>query len=107
NAAVTVQFIAAPLMSLEEAVAIYYDSATGTIKRTTSTNMTNPSNPAWAPANEFVPSALSLQFAYFDATGNPIIPDSLANRTLVARVDIKMAVQTVQSLANGSWPVFS
>src|SRR5688572_2125628 len=46
------RFNATPAISLEEAIAVYRDIPTGSIRRTTSTNMADPTNPGWAPANE-------------------------------------------------------
>jgi hypothetical protein len=93
--------------SLEEAIAIYNDSSTATMRRTTATNMTNPSSPAWAPANELATNVTSLNFDYFDRSGNSISSPSLAdiaNRARVARIDIQLTVQATQELSNHTRP---
>src|SRR5580765_8145081 len=42
NAGVTVQFPSSPTISLEEAIAIYLDTSTGSMRRTTATNTSDP-----------------------------------------------------------------
>lgn len=106
-AGATVEFPDAPLMSLEEAVALYYDSSTGAMRRTTATDMTDPVHPLWAPANELVSNVTQLHFDYFDQSGNSVNPDTPVNRTSIARVDIRLAVQTAQDLRNHTRPGFA
>jgi len=103
----TVQFPDSPTMTLEEAIAFYHDSSTGSMRRTTATNMTDPVHPLWAPANELVSNVRQLQFDYFDRFGSPVDPDTLANRARIARVDIRLTVQTAQDLRNHSRPTFA
>jgi hypothetical protein len=107
NAGVTIQFAAFPMMSLEEAIAIYQDSSTGSLRRTTATNMSDPVHPAWAPANELSSNVTQVQFDYFDRFGNVVTPDTLANRARIERVDIRLAVQTAQELRNHTRPIFA
>jgi hypothetical protein len=102
NAGAVVQFPTSPTMSLEEAVAIYHDSPTGSVRRTTATNMSDPVRPTWAPANELASNVTRLHFDYFDRFGNIVIPDTLENRARIARVDIQLAIQTAQELRNHS-----
>jgi hypothetical protein len=107
NAGVTIQFPAFPTMSLEEAIALYQDSSTGSLRRTTATNMSDPVHPAWAPANELSSNVTQVQFDYFDRFGNVVTPDTLANRARIERVDIRLAVQTAQELRNHTRPIFA
>jgi prepilin-type N-terminal cleavage/methylation domain-containing protein len=107
NTGGTVQFPAFPTMSLEEAIAIYLDSSTGSMRRTTTTNMNDPVHPSWAPANELSSNVTQLHFEYFDRFGNVIIPDTLANRARIERADIRLVVQTAQELRNHTRPAFA
>ena len=99
-----VSFTVSPTMSLEEAVAIYRDSPSGTLRRTTSSNMTSPLNPVWSPANELATNVTLLNFTYFDRSGSMVTPDTLANRSRIVRVDICLTVQTTQELRNHTRP---
>jgi len=94
-------------ISLEEAVALYLDRASGTVKRTTATNMTDPLNPTWVPANELMPNATQLQIDYFDSSGLPLNIDAPAERAKVAQVEIHLVVQTATSLSNHTRPNFA
>jgi prepilin-type N-terminal cleavage/methylation domain-containing protein len=107
NTGSTVQFPAFPTMSLEEAIAIYQDSATGSLRRTTATNMSDPIHPTWAPANELSSNVTDFQLDYFDRFGNIVIPDTLSNRARIERVNIRLSVQTAQELRNHSRPTFA
>jgi prepilin-type N-terminal cleavage/methylation domain-containing protein len=107
NTGGTVQFPSFPTMSLEEAIAIYLDSSTGSMRRTTTTNMTDPVHPSWAPANELSSNVTQLHFEYFDRFGNVVIPDTLANRARIERADIRLVVQTAQELRNHTRPAFA
>jgi prepilin-type N-terminal cleavage/methylation domain-containing protein len=107
NTGGTIHFPAFPAMSLEEAIAIYQDSSTGSLRRTTSTNMSDPVHPTWAPANELSSNVTQLHFEYFDRFGNIVIPDTLANRSGIERVDIRLSVQTAQELRNHTRPIFA
>jgi hypothetical protein len=107
NAGSTVQFPAFPTLSLEEAIAIYQDSSTGSLRRTTATNMNDSLHPTWAPANELSSNVTHLQLDYFDCFGKVVIPDTLVNRARIERVDIHLTVQTAQELRNRSRPTFA
>jgi hypothetical protein len=98
------QFTSSPSISLEEAVAIYLDTSTLTIRRTTATDMSSTTSPTWAGANDLVANAVSLTFTYYDKFDNVISPSTLANRALVARVDAQVVVQTSAALSNGQRP---
>jgi prepilin-type N-terminal cleavage/methylation domain-containing protein len=102
NAGGTVEFQASPTMSLEEVIAIYQDSFSGSMRRTTATSMSDPVHPSWAPANELSSNVTLLRFDYFDRFGNIVIPDTLANRARIERVEIRLAVHTAQELTNHS-----
>lgn len=103
----TVQFPTPPTMSMEEAIALYQDGSTGSMRRTTATNMSDPIHPSWAPANDLCANVEQLHFDYFDRSGNVIIPDTLANRGRIERVDIRLTVQTAQELRNHTRPTFA
>jgi len=106
-AGVAAVFPASPSMALEEAIALYFDSSSNSMRRTTATSMIDPIRPTWAPANELVASVTQLRFDYFDAAGASITPDSLANRARVVCVDIRLVVRTAQELRNRSRPEFA
>jgi Tfp pilus assembly protein PilW len=95
------QFAVSPTVSLEEAIAIYRDSS-GTLRHTTATNTANPASPVWAPANDMVTNVSLLQFDYFDSAGLPVVPDTLANRWAIARIDVRIVVESTQELSNHS-----
>jgi len=101
------RFPAFPTISLEEAIAIYRDDITGAVRRTTATNLNDPVNPSWAPANELVTNVTLLHFDYLDTSGNPVTPDTLANRARIARVDIRLSAQTNQDLSNHTRPAYA
>jgi prepilin-type N-terminal cleavage/methylation domain-containing protein len=107
NVSGTVQFPDFPTMSLEEVIAIYQDSATGSMRRTTATNSSDPVHPSWAPANELSSNVTQLHFEYFDRFGNIVIPDTLTNRVRIERVDVRLTVQTAQELRNHTRPIFA
>jgi len=107
NAGTTVHFPASPTVSLEEVIAIYQDSSSGSVRRTTATSMNDPLHPSWAPANELSSNVTQLHFDYFDRFGNKVIPDTLANRARIERVDIRLAVQTAQELSNHARQTFA
>jgi hypothetical protein len=107
NVGATVQFPASPLMALEEAISIYQDFSTGSMRRTTATNMSDPVHPLWAPANELSSNVTRLHFDYFDRGGSIVIPDTLANRASIARVGIQLTVQTAQELRNQTRSTFA
>ena len=107
NASPTVQFRASPTVSLEEVIAIYQDSFSGSMRRTTATSMSDPVHPSWAPANELSSNVILLRFDYFDHFGNIVIPDTLTNRARIERVDIRLVVQTAQELSNHARQTFA
>jgi hypothetical protein len=94
-------------MALEEAIALYLDNPSGTMKRTTATNMTDPINPAWAPANELMPNVTSLQLDYYDESGVPLDIGMLTERAKVAQVEIHLVVQTAAELSNHTRPSYA
>jgi hypothetical protein len=102
-----IQFPTFPAVALEEAIAIYFDSATNTVRRTTATSMANPTNPLWAAANDLVSDATLLHFDYFDRSGNSITPTTLTDRARGARVDIRLIVQTAEALSNHTRPTYA
>jgi hypothetical protein len=101
------EFSVSPVISLDEAVSLYWDSATKGLRRTTATNTTNPSSPAWAPANELATNVVALNFRYFDQDGVLVIPDTLEHRSQVASIEIRVAVCASAPLSDGSRPVYA
>jgi len=105
SAGAIVHFIAAPTVSLEEAVSIYL--AAGSVRRATANDMTDPANPGWAAANEIGRSFSALTFTYYDARGNVVVPNALALRAIIARVDISLTVRAADRLTDASQPQYS
>jgi hypothetical protein len=105
NMDTTVHFTGLPTVALEEAVSIYLNG--GSVRRATGTDMTNPAGPIWSVANEIGKNFTSLNFAYYDKNDNALDPTTLANRTSIARVDIRLTVQTSNPLSNGIQPSYS
>jgi hypothetical protein len=97
-----VHFIATPTVSLEEAVSIYLTA--GSVRRATANDMTDPASPGWAAANEIGRSFSSLTFTYYDAFDNIVVPNALAIRAVIARVDINLTVKAADRLTDGSQP---
>jgi Tfp pilus assembly protein PilW len=101
------EFSSSPRMSLEEAVAFYRDNPSGTMKRTNATNMTDPVNPVWAPANELMPNVTALWFDYYDQSGVALNIDTLTGRAKVAQIEIHLVVQTAAELSNLTRPSYA
>jgi len=101
------QFTTPPAISLEEAVTIFYDPASRTVKRAAAANMTDPANPAWGPANDLAMNVVSLTFSYYDKQDNLLTPDTLVNRASIAWVEAAIAVQTSETFKNGARPSFT
>jgi hypothetical protein len=106
NAGSIIHFTSAPLVSLEEAVSIYLNGS-GSVRRATATNLTNPASPGWSPANEIGSSVAALTFTYYDASGTVVTPNSLVNRIAIARVDISVTVIAAAPLTNGTQPSYT
>jgi Tfp pilus assembly protein PilW len=100
-------FVLPPSLSLDEAVSIYRDTATNTVRRTTATNTENLAQPAWAPANELAANVSELTFLYFDAEGRQVIPDTAANRTQVALIEARVSVGSSAPLSDGARPTYA
>jgi prepilin-type N-terminal cleavage/methylation domain-containing protein len=103
----TIQFIGTLTASLEEGVSIFYDAAAKTVRRTTATDLSNPLSPTWAPANELAVNVTALSFTYFDRYGQRVTPNTLADRSIVSRVDVSITIQSETSLSTGTRPVFT
>lgn len=101
------EFVVPPAISLDEAVALFWDSATKTVRRTTATNTENSASPSWAPANELAANVVALTFVYFDAAGLPVIPDSPEHRATIASIEARAVVHTSASLSDGSRPTYA
>jgi hypothetical protein len=102
-----VRFTAAPVLSLEEAVAIYFDGAARSIRRTTATDMADPANPRWAPANEIASNITEFTISYYDVFGMAVVPDEPTRRLQVARVDLRVVGRTAAALSDGSRPAYA
>lgn len=106
DGAASLQFVGAPTIALEEAVTIYHDIATRSIRRATATDMTNPAAPVWAPANEMAARVNSFSLTYFDRTGNLAPPDTVEHRAVISRVDFEISVETEYALSSGRQPIY-
>lgn len=100
-------FASPPTLSLDEAIAIYRDAATQTVRRTTATNTEAPATPAWAPANELAANVPELAWVYYDASGVVLTPDTPARRAQVMAIEARVTVRSAASLSNGSRPTFT
>jgi len=100
-----VRFTQPPTVSLEEAVSFQLSGTA--IRRATATDMTDPTTPTWAAANEIGRNFQSLVFTYYDRKNLVVIPGSLAARLSIARIDVGLAVQPSNFLSNGKRPIYS
>ncbi len=100
----TIHFTAAPTLSLEEAVSIYLNA--GSMRRATASDFSNPASPMWNASNEIGRSLTALTLTYYDAADN-LLPPALPDRTLIARIDIRLTVQTTGVLSNGRLASYS
>jgi hypothetical protein len=101
------EFVVPPAITLDEAVALIWDSATKAVRRTTATNTENPASPSWAPANELAANVVALTFLYFDAAGLPVIPDSPERRATIASIEARVVMRASASLSDGSRPTYA
>ena len=100
-----VRFTTPPTVTLEEAVSIYL--AGGSVRRAAANDLTNPAGPSWSAANEIGKNVTELLFIYYDASGNAVVPNSLSNRMSIARVDIRLTVETAAALTDGTRRTYS
>ncbi|HET9215575.1 MAG TPA: hypothetical protein VFR18_01270 [Terriglobia bacterium] len=101
------EFAVPPVLSLDEGVAIFWDATTRTIRRTTTSNTENPTNPVWAPANELVANVAALTFAYLDADGTSVNTDTPENSSRVRGIDVRVVVRASAPLSDNSRPTYS
>jgi hypothetical protein len=101
------EFIVPPAISLDEAVSLYWDSTTKTMRRTTATNTENPADPAWAPANELSANVVALTFLYFDPAGLAVSPDTPEQRSQIASIEARVVVRASALLSDGSRPTYA
>lgn len=101
------QFVTPPALSFDEAVAIYRDSITNTIRRTTATSTESSSSPTWAPANELAANVAALTFLYYDVTGAPLTPDTPTRRSQIRSIEARVSVRSSGVLSDGSRPIYS
>jgi len=95
-----IRFTQPPIASLEEAVSFYLSGTT--LKRAMATNMTDETNPTWSMASEVGRNLRILRFTYYDRHNREVLPNSLAERRSISRVDIRLVAETVGRLSNGS-----
>ena len=93
GSAPTVQFGTAPVIGLDEAVALYFDNTTHSVRRTTSSNTTNLANPPWAPANDVGTNVTRLDFLYFDAQGNALTASTPQSRAAISSIEARVGVR--------------
>jgi Tfp pilus assembly protein PilW len=105
--AAAITFTTPPVISLDEAVAIYRDASANAVRRTTATNTENPVDPSWAPANEIATNVTGLAFIYFDAAGTPLDPSVPGFSSKVASIESRVIVRPSSPLSNGSLPSFT
>jgi hypothetical protein len=104
----TITFSTSPMVSLEEAIAIFFDPQTKSVRRATATNLSNPAAPQWGPANELAAHVVELEFQYFDARDSRLpVLDTLTARDRVARIDVQVSVEAASPLNNGALPVYT
>ena len=101
-----VQFTAPPAVSLDEAVAIYWDASANVVKRTSATSTENPASPAWAPANELATNVIAMTISYYDVSGNSLA-NIVAQQSSVAAIEANITVRASSPLSGGSRPVYS
>jgi hypothetical protein len=101
-AADTVQFTSVHTVSLEEAASIHFSS--GSVWRTTATDMTIPAAPSWSASSELGRNVAQLTFAYYDGHDNVVLPQSLSARSSIARIDVTVQTQTGVSLSMRGYP---
>ena len=101
------EFVVPPAISLDEAVSLYFDSTTKTVRRTTATNTENASSPSWAPANELAANVTDLVFTYLDSGGVPVIPDTLEHRSQIVSIEARVVVRASAPLSDGSRPAYA
>jgi len=101
------EFVVPPAISLDEAVSLYFDSTTKTVRRTTATNTENASSPSWAPANELAANVTDLVFTYLDSGGVPVIPDTLEHRSQIVSIEARVVVRASTPLSDGSRPAYA
>jgi prepilin-type N-terminal cleavage/methylation domain-containing protein len=103
----TVEFIGAPLMSLEEVLSIYFDA--GSVRRASATNMTSQTAPVWGAAAELGQNFNRLNFKYYTATNEELIPpfSTLAARLAISRIDVDVVSTTSAPLSTGRRMAFA
>jgi hypothetical protein len=105
STAAIVHFADPATVSLEEAVSIYLSS--GSVRRATASDLTDPASPTWSPANEIGRNFTMLRFTYYDSIGNAVMPTTMSNRQSISRVDIYLTVQTATALSDGARRAYS
>jgi prepilin-type N-terminal cleavage/methylation domain-containing protein len=104
GSAQSLQFSTPPQIGLDEAIAIYLDTSTDTIRRTTSTNTTNAASPTWAPANDVGTNIVGLDFLYFDSGGNALIPTTPQSRAAVRAIEARVTARAASLVAGSTQP---
>jgi prepilin-type N-terminal cleavage/methylation domain-containing protein len=99
----TVRLTSAATIALEQAASIYWSS--GSIWRTTATDMTSQTNPNWSAGAEIGRDFDGLTFTYYDASDQIIQPTTLAARLAIVRIDTKIHAQSGFGLSMRGYPV--
>lgn len=101
------QFDTPPVIGLDEAIAVFLDTSTNTVRRTTSSNTTNVTSPAWGPSNDLATNVIGLDFLYFDNAGHSLIPDTPQNRAGIATIETRVRARPAALLAGGTLPIYT
>ena len=97
-------FVGAMTVALEEGISYRLDG--NIIRRgvvSDFTDLTTPTIVESVMGDNFT----ALQFTYFNRAGTAITPDTVANRSQVWRVNVRVVGQTAQNLSDGTRPTFA
>lgn len=83
-------FSRAPAMLVEEAISIFFDPQTGSVRRAPASDLSDPMHPAFGPANELAANVAGLIFSYRDAHDAVIEPTTLQARLAVNRIAVQV-----------------
>jgi prepilin-type N-terminal cleavage/methylation domain-containing protein len=103
----TVVFGTPPSAALDEAVALFHEPGSQSVRRATSTNTADPEHPQWSPANEVATNVTWLSFLYFDEEGTPVDLEDPGDGDRVALVEARIRVQTAEQLSDKTRPSFA
>jgi hypothetical protein len=103
----TLHFTTTPVLALEEAIAISFDAATRSIRRSTATDMQDLENIRWTPAHETAAGVIDLVFQYRDRTGAIAGVDTAEERSSISSVEVRLVTRTATPLSNGTQPTYA